>query len=87
MARNDTVFNQLRWPRAKVEGNIWSSLTDYGRAAWAKLLKQKFKTEDARLAARDKFKAVRTANEFLYKMHLDRIIWARFTFDPVGAIG
>jgi hypothetical protein len=32
VARNDTVFNQYQWPRAKVEGTIWTNLTDYSRA-------------------------------------------------------
>jgi hypothetical protein len=87
VARNDTIFNQQRWPRAKVEGSIWNSLTDYGRAAWAKLLKHKFRTEDACLAAHDQFKAIWTINEFLCKLHLDRVIWTRFTFDPGGVVG
>jgi hypothetical protein len=57
VAHNDTVFNQQEWHRAKVEGTIWTGLTDYGRAAWHKLNKKKFKNVAVRTAAIDKFDA------------------------------
>ena len=51
IARNDVVFNHSLWPKTEIEGTIWSSLVDYGRAEWCKLQRKKFKSDAARLEA------------------------------------
>ena len=81
---NDTVFNQERWPHAKLEGTIWTNLTDYGRAAWLCLQKKKLKNVASCIEAIGNFMAIWTVNGYLFKRDKDRILWNHFTFDPRG---
>jgi hypothetical protein len=34
MERNDFIFNDIKWPPAKLIQTIWLGFIDYGRLAW-----------------------------------------------------
>jgi hypothetical protein len=57
-------------------------LIDYGRAAWLKLQRKKFKSETARFEALEHFDAVWTSNKFLCQRTDSTVKWTRFSFDP-----
>jgi predicted RNA-binding protein YlxR (DUF448 family) len=75
VARNGNIFNHERWSRTKIEGTMWTSLKDYGRAAWVHMQKRKFKTEAARAEALDNFMAIWTPHKYLYSQVENRVQW------------
>jgi hypothetical protein len=47
IARNNYIFNQNRWSRAKLESLIWNRFIEYGKAAWVRVCLAKLKSTKA----------------------------------------
>jgi hypothetical protein len=65
MERNDSIFNDIKWPPAKLIQTIWLGLIDYGRLAW----------EAAKDKAKGKFINVWCKNGILAEMVMGRPWW------------
>jgi hypothetical protein len=82
VAQNNVVFNHLTWTKAKLEGAIWTGLTNYGQTAWRQIQRRKFKTKAAHAEAIIKFNTAWTPNSYLSKRQASQVLWNHFNFYP-----
>jgi hypothetical protein len=61
-------------------------MMDYGKAAWLKLQRMKFKREATKAEAIIQFDVVWTKRHYLCKRIENQVQWSRFNFDHRGLI-
>jgi hypothetical protein len=82
IARNDLVFNHVRWFKYKIEQIIWQGFTNYGRGDWVKTLDRITKKPSTAEKALAKFDDTWACHESICSRQGMRVRWK--TFAPTG---